>query len=291
MFGSKFSIRRAIGEGWELSLTHIWLLIKVACALFAVQLVLGLGAAPFLAFIGKHMPSFHQDATGRVIAIGATSWQFNLVFLLFAAYALFAFFVFFTLLQLGVTRVALDLYEKGKSAVGRFFGSFYLLLPYIGAIILLALIMVIPHIIAGPLAYGAMKLQLPMAALTAIRVLRAVIGLFLAVRFMFFIYGLVDKNLGSVESLKYSWHLTKGSELRLIVLNALLGLIFGGFGAIGFFSLRSLLVAISAGNYMLGVMPALFLAGALFAVALALPATMLAHVSAYKQLGKAKKRR
>ena len=46
-------------------------------------------------------------------------------------------------------------------------------------------------------------------------------GIILAIRFSFFQQAIVEKRLGPIESLKYSWNLTRGNGLSLLGLGIL----------------------------------------------------------------------
>lgn len=50
-------------------------------------------------------------------------------------------------------------------------------------------------------------------------------GIILAIRFQYFSYFIVDKNLGPIEALKHSWRITKGNTFNLFLFGLLTGLI------------------------------------------------------------------
>jgi uncharacterized membrane protein len=47
-------------------------------------------------------------------------------------------------------------------------------------------------------------------------------GIYFAIRFYFFIYFIVDKKAGIIESLKRSWEITKGQAWNLFLFNLVL---------------------------------------------------------------------
>lgn len=56
-------------------------------------------------------------------------------------------------------------------------------------------------------------------------ILLIVPGIYLAIRFSYFSYYLVDKDAGIIDSLKMSWKLTDGAVINLFLFSLLLGLI------------------------------------------------------------------
>lgn len=58
-------------------------------------------------------------------------------------------------------------------------------------------------------------------------------GIYFALRFSFYAYAIMDKDLGPIDALSYSWKITKGHAWDLFVFN----LYFGLWNMVGFFCL------------------------------------------------------
>lgn len=98
------------------------------------------------------------------------------------------------LMSLGVTRVGLNLVSGQEVSVGQLFGQGRKILPAIGASIL----------------YGAMILVGLICFIVP--------GIYLALRYGQFLNAMVDRNLGVLESLKYSSAITANSRMSLFAL-------------------------------------------------------------------------
>jgi GYF domain 2 len=103
-------------------------------------------------------------------------------------------------LSLGVTRIGLNLVSGKEFNLGMLFAGGKKLLPALGATVLFTLMM----------AAGFMLLIVP--------------GVYLALRYGFFLTAMVDRDLGVVDSFKYSSSLTTNNRMNLFLLG-LLGLL------------------------------------------------------------------
>ena len=100
-------------------------------------------------------------------------------------------------LSLGLARIGLNLVSGREVSVAMLFGEGRKLLPAIGASILFGAMVVV----------GLILLIVP--------------GIYLALRFGHFMNAMVDKNLGVLDSLKYSSSITTNNRLNLFVLAVL----------------------------------------------------------------------
>ena len=112
----------------------------------------------------------------------------------------------------GLTRAALNVSSGGEASIGDLFGQTGKILSIIGASLLVYLI----------IAVGFILLIVP--------------GIYLAIRLSFFMTAIVDRNLGPVEALKYSWQITTNNALpifglmllsMLIILAGVIALLVG----------------------------------------------------------------
>ena len=104
-------------------------------------------------------------------------------------------------LGLGLTRVGLNLISGKEVKVGQLFGESRKLLRALGAQILLTLM----------IALGCLLLIVP--------------GIYLALRFGFCVTAIVDRDLGVIDSFKYSSSITANNRMLLLGLLLLCGLI------------------------------------------------------------------
>jgi len=115
------------------------------------------------------------------------------------------FSLFITALQiifsLGFMKIALKFYDNEKPEISDIFSQYPLFLKYLLATILSVIIVTL----------GLILFIVP--------------GIIFAIRFWFFGYFIVDKNLGAIESLKKSWEITKGNTWNLFIFLILLALI------------------------------------------------------------------
>lgn len=114
--------------------------------------------------------------------------------------------------SLGIIKIVLNLIDNGTKSFDPLFNQFDRIVNYF-----------IASIVAGAIILvGLILLILP--------------GIYFAIRLSFFPYYIVDKNLGSMDSLKSSWNATKGELSDLIVLGifsiviAIIGILLLGLG-------------------------------------------------------------
>ena len=102
---------------------------------------------------------------------------------------------------LGLIKIALKFYKNEEPEISDIFSEYRLVLKYLLASFIYVLIS----------GLGFFLLVIP--------------GIIFSIRFWFFGYLIVDKNLGVIESLKKSWEITKGNTFNLFVFFVLLALI------------------------------------------------------------------
>jgi hypothetical protein len=104
-------------------------------------------------------------------------------------------------LVVGFLRIVLDVVDTGSSSVSRLLSCFHLAPRFLVASLISVVVVL----------FGFMLLIVP--------------GVILTLRLRFFPYYIIDKNNGAIESLKASWHATKGLEweiLGLIIVSGVL---------------------------------------------------------------------
>lgn len=263
MLGNGFSIRDAIGFGWSKSLEHIYLLLKVVLAIFALEIVLLIGFAPLIFFLNITQDSY---------------LSFIPVTLLFA-YLVTSALLIISVIRLGVLRVLLDIYERNSSEITRLFSCSNLVFTYLCALILLSLI-ILPIVTL----FAVLGMILAPALVGLVGIIIAISMIFLQIRFAFYAYPIVDVKMGAIDALRRSWHITKGSVLRLIIFEIILGLIPAALAAVVILNVLGTLAVVSRGWYLAAALPIILVLIALFFLALIVPVIFLANVYAYKKL-------
>jgi uncharacterized membrane protein len=112
-------------------------------------------------------------------------------------------------LSIGVIRIGLNLVSGKEASIGMLFSGANKILPMIGAYIIFGAAMVI----------GLMLLVVP--------------GIYIAMRYGQFFYAIIDKDMGIIESFKYSSSITTNNRMNLFVLALLYVLVaLAGFLAL-----------------------------------------------------------
>jgi len=109
------------------------------------------------------------------------------------------------IIDLGLIKISLNFCDNLKSKITDLFSQYQLFFKYLFASILCGLIVIL----------GLILLIIP--------------GIYLAIRFQFYGYFIVDKRAGVIESLKRSWRITQGTVWNLF----LFGLLLTGINLLG----------------------------------------------------------
>ncbi|MGE0207246.1 MAG: hypothetical protein AB7R69_05355 [Candidatus Babeliales bacterium] len=133
--------------------------------------------------------------TSQVKILGYTP----LAIVIFFTTVIFAFLSIYLLL--GITRIALDLYDTNKSSVSRLFSCYNLIFSGV----------------VGTFFYGAM---IVFGLLFFI-----VPGIYLAVRYFFYFQFIVDKGVGPCTALRMSAELTEGIKWKIFAFGVLMSFI------------------------------------------------------------------
>jgi len=141
--------------------------------------------------------------------------------------------VIFTIFSLGMIKISLKILDNEEIKIVDIFSQYHLFIRYFLASIIRNLIVFV----------GFIFFIVP--------------GVIFAIRFGFFDFLIVDKNMRIIESLKKSWYITKGNTLNLFLFYILLFLI----NVLGFFA---------------------FIVGLFFSV----PLTIIAEAFVYRKLAK-----
>jgi len=163
----------------------------------------------------------------RVVSIAFTllyvqmsSWFIDQWFIVYTR----CFFVFYALVMflliggmyLGFYKIALDLYDRGKSSIKNLFLCFTRAPRFLVALILYL----------AMLCAGAVFFVLP--------------GIFVIIRFSLFPYFIVDHNAGAIESLKMSYEVTQNHgrdsfllSILVLIIVTFLEILFALFGVTG----------------------------------------------------------
>jgi hypothetical protein len=132
--------------------------------------------------------------------------------------------------------------------------------------------------------FAGLSMIFPPAVAALASIVAAVFMIFIQMRFAFYVYPIVDVKMGAIDALTRSWRITKGSVLRLIIFNIILGLLPVTLAVVAILNFVGALAVVSRGWYLAAVLPALLVVAALFVLALLVPVIFLANVYAYKKL-------
>lgn len=175
-----------VKRGFELTKRNFGTILLVGITYFAISI----GAGIIFGLIDTALgfgTTQTQWQTGNTSAVG-TFHQTG------GPFAAIAGNVLSILLSLGMVRIGLNLVSGKQASVGQLFGEGRKLLPAIGASILFGLMLVI----------GLLLLIVP--------------GIYIALRYGQFMNAMVDRNLGVMDSLKYSSSITTNNRLNLFLL-------------------------------------------------------------------------
>ena len=182
------------------------------------------------------------EIIGTSVRLAMNNWQISVVFMLMGAalsipaYVLswlvrflpdtwdFGFFLFAALIGLGVLglfvgliNVAFEIHDKGVGSTFKLFTSFHLLARFLAASILFYLPIIVVLFIVnwlGVFFYGNWLWYI----FGAIPLFFALIVVFsLLFRLCLYPYYIVGKNVGPFESLKSSFHATRGMGFKMLV--------------------------------------------------------------------------
>jgi hypothetical protein len=181
-----------VKRGFELTTRNFGMILLVALVYMGVTLA----ASTMLTVIDSALGWGYGETT-VVPGPGSAKWEFHQngsPLHMIASQLLSAF------LSLGATRIGLNLVSGKEIQLGMLFGGGKKLLPAFLATILFGLVFVV----------GLLLLIVP--------------GIYLAMRYGLFLTAMVDRDLGVIDSFKYSSTLTTGNRMNLFLL-ALLGLL------------------------------------------------------------------
>ncbi len=197
---SKFSPTEAISFGWDLFKKNVPFMLGIAGILVVMQLIFYVLAK----MIVPTPPSLNNYST---------TMDYSNLGSYFAGSSLlsFVFDVISFLVTLGIVKAIINLVDSGKGNLNDVLLPFKhpkILFNYIlaGIVLFVALVVaLIPITIVGILTIG-------IGFLIGIPLL-----IWVGIRIGFFIYFIIDKEAGPIESLKQSWAATKGNVVNLIL--------------------------------------------------------------------------
>lgn len=192
-----FSNTELVRKGWAATKSNVPLLLKV-----------------LLLFVAVYAVNFILD--------GILSDQL-LIFILFSI----AGTVVDMLLQIGITKIALDIVDKKSINLKEAFSHFELVIPYFVTTLMFFIIFII----------GLILLIIP--------------GIYFTVKYQFYTYVIVDKKLGYWAALKESGSLVKGRWMKIFIFDlALIGLNILGLLALGVGLLLTIPTSFFAAAYL-----------------------------------------
>ncbi len=196
----KLSIAEALRFAWNTTLNHFWLILGVVLTFGLVETVqIGILAG----LVGINLVGAFSSSTFSIFSLPESAW-IGLIALQIIFGVLFltiGFRIISAILNLGSIKMALQLYNYDKTHYAELFSCARLIFKYIGAFIAYAAVVGI----------GMILLVVP--------------GIIWALKYYFFTYALVDKDMKVFEALSYSSEITYGYKKDLLLLFIVLGLL------------------------------------------------------------------
>jgi hypothetical protein len=192
----KFSKSELIEHAWEITKKNFWFLVGLAVVMMFISAV----------------PSFFGQANQTeplVLGIGIILWVVQIFF------------------SIGITYISLKLGRGESAGWADIWVKKYLFWRYIFGSIFYGLVVTIPIVLV---ILGSFSLAintnptLPIATILAATAL-IIATIFLSIKFQFFTYSIIDKDMGILDAFKASWDLTRGNWWNLLLYNILISLI------------------------------------------------------------------
>lgn len=187
-----FSIKEAFNYGYRATIDHFQLL----CGITIITLLANMAVNLISHFAGWHYQLDFPETRNL--------WTLTYVIFM-TAQKMAGYFVLATLIptffNLGYLKVGLELYDQKKADFKTFFSCAHLVIrTWLASMIYGAIVIV-----------GLMLLILP--------------GIYLAIRYMYFMFFIVDKDVSIQDSFKQSAEITRGNVFQLFVLGLILFLV------------------------------------------------------------------
>ena len=210
----EFSKKEIMTTSWGVTKTNLPILLVVSTIyLFLIMILFQIFSLMSPDFTNKIMS---DDVIG-ILNLSLPSLK-NILFL-------FSSIFFITGLNLGFLQICINLLKEKETKILQLFNSFDILISYLLATMLYGIaqaIVAIPGIIVL-MIFFSLNLSSPFY----------VFGIFLAflpaaycsIRLQFYVYFLLDKNKGCIESLRGSYNISNGCVYQLFIIGAILSLI------------------------------------------------------------------
>lgn len=185
---AKFSIERALGWGFRTAWENLGLILAAALTWFGVTIVV---EALKVVILGAEFQIFNLHIANNAAQLQIAQLYENPRIIGFSVVQLILQFIQ-EALKLGFIKIGLDLYDTKKATYETLFSGFRVLIKYILASLLYTLMVI----------GGMILLVIP--------------GIYLALRYWFYSFVLVDKDAGIIDSLKESAVLSEGAKWHLL---------------------------------------------------------------------------
>ena len=210
----EFSKKEIITTSWGVTKTNFPILLVVATIyLFLIMILFQIFSLMSPEFTNKMMS---DDVVG-ILNLSLPSLK-NILFLCSSIF-------FITGLNLVFLQISINLLKEKETKILQLFNSFDILLPYLLATMLYGVSQVVvatPGIIAL-MIFFSLNLSSPFYVLgICLTFLPAV---YCSIRLQFYVYFLLDKNKGCIESLRESYNISNGFVYQLFIIGAILSLI------------------------------------------------------------------
>ena len=173
-------------------LAYLGVMIVVSLIMLSIDEATGMGGMQTVERYGRTTKEFVPSLLNRIVT--------NLVS---------------TFLSLGAARIGLNLVDGKPFRVGMLFGEGSRFLSAVIAVLLFGLLLLAPFL---PVLILAQSAALPWTIVSPLLFIAALVMVYLSLRFGFYLFAIVDKDLGAIEALQYSSKITTGQRLNLFLL-------------------------------------------------------------------------
>jgi uncharacterized membrane protein len=210
----EFSKKEIIKTSWFETKNNLSTLICVATLYLMIIVLL---FQVFALMSPEFTDSMTSDSIAGILSAPFPSLQ-HLFFILASA-------LFITGLNLGFLQICINIFKKTPFSIIELFNSFDALFPYVLTSILYGLIQCLAAAPGLMLLFIFMNLDLSGIFYSLGICLAFLPAVYLSIRLQFYVYFLLDKNKGCLESLKDSFIISHGYAYQLFIIGAILSII------------------------------------------------------------------
>ena len=210
----EFSKKEIIKTSWLNTKSNLSTLICVSAIYLMIMVLL---FQVFTLMSPQFTDNMAANSIEVFLSLSLPSVQ-NLFFILASA-------LFITGLNLGFLQICINIFQKNTFSIIQLFNSFDALFPYLLTSIVYGAIQCVAAAPGLMFLLILMNLNLPGIFYSIGIALAFLPAVYFSIRLQFYVYFLLDKNKGCIESLKESFIVSKGYVYQLFIIGAILSII------------------------------------------------------------------